>query len=396
VAAETAFTWGFRDMKSILFINYEYPPIGAGAANATYNIAVAMAKKGIQSSVMTSAFFNMRGLSIEEGVSVHRIPAFRNHAGRSSLLQMLLYLLSALLHLPFILRREGPDAVIAFFGFPCGPIALLARMFWKLPYLLMLRGGDVPGFEPRLHNIHRLLRPLRRTIYRNSTAIIANSEGLKTLATEADPGFSIHVIANGVDTDFFHPLELSGNTAGAFSFLFAGRFCEQKNIGCFLKAFAICRTELPMVRLVLIGEGPEARALQMLSHQLGIDSSLRLPGWCSKKNLLSYYQSSHCFVIPSVNEGMSNALLEAMACGLPVLAGDCMGNREVIINGDNGFLFNPHDHRELAEKMVALAKKPQWAATLGACGRKICRNRFSWVTATEKISNLIIEGISNR
>lgn len=377
-------------MKSVLFINYEYPPVGAGAANANYNIAVSMAAKGFRVSVLTSAFKSQRGLSSENGVSVYRVPALRKNAGQSSLMQMLAYDISALLHLSSVLKDEKPDAAVVFFSIPCGPIGLFLRHFYKVPYHLLLRGGDVPGFEAKVNLIHRILRPLRRLIYKKSRTIIANSEGLRDLALKADPGFDIKIINNGVDTDFFFPSVEKQNDP--FVFLFAGRFCEQKNLGILLKAFSKINCKYKETRLILLGDGPSRKSLENLAESLNVSNSIRWVNWCSKEKLRSYYQTSHCFINPSINEGMSNAVLEAMACGLPVLGGDCIGNREIIFNGENGFLFNPQNSTELSERMRLFVEDRNCGRQMGEKGREICRERFSWPALTDQLISLINTG----
>ncbi len=376
-------------MTSILFINYEYPPIGAGAANANYHFAINMAKNGFRTSVLTSAYKSRRGRTVEEGVVVYRIPAFRRHAGHSSLPQMLMYQLSAVLHLPSVIKHEQPDAAVVFFSFPCGPVGLLARLIWKIPYMVMLRGGDVPGFVPSLNRFHHFLSHIRRSVYKHSSAIIANSEGLRDLALKTDPDFHITIIANGVDTDFFSPDRHPTDNHGDFVILYTGRFCEQKNIGTLITAFSNFRSVHSESRLVLLGEGPSERHLKTHAEKLGISDHLTWVAWQSKEGIRSFYRSSHCFVNPSSYEGMSNAVLEAMACGLPVLGGDCIGNRAIIVDGENGFLCAPRDTAHLSQQMILLCTNRDYAHTLGMNGRKMCCERFSWPAAANRLSTLI-------
>jgi glycosyltransferase involved in cell wall biosynthesis len=373
----------------VLFINYEYPPIGAGAANACSHFACEFADRGIRTSVLTSAFTSNRAISVEKEVRVYRVFAFRKHAGRSSLFQMLSYLLSAAIHVPSVLKIERPDAVVVFFGFPCGPLGLFIRIFWKTPYVVLLRGGDVPGFESSVSLFHMILTPLRRFIYRNSKGVVANSAGLRHLSALADPGFNYSVIPNGVDTSFFHPLQSISKPGTSFIFIFTGRFCVQKNVGVLLQAFSICYSRNRCIRLILIGEGPLEFALHGQATALAVGDAITWVSWCDKNAIVSYYQSSHCFVNPSINEGMSNSLLEAMACGLPVICGDCPGNREVVIDKLNGFLFNSSDSIKLADLMRELVDNSYSAAVMGNRGRELCRNRFSWSVSATRLLELL-------
>jgi glycosyltransferase involved in cell wall biosynthesis len=383
-------------MKSVLFINYEYPPVGAGAANANYYFAVNMVQKGIKASVLTSACKSRRGRVVEEGVAVYRVPAFRRKAESSSILQMLLFTASALVHLPAVVHRERPDALVVFFSFPCGPVGLFAYLFWRIPYVLLLRGGDVPGSDARLHLFHGLLTHPRRMIYKRSIAVAANSEGLRHLALKSDPEFQIHVVRNGVDILFFRPSEQPMSDDGHFYFLFAGRFCVQKNIGMLIKAFSACLSRHPAIRLVLLGNGPHYPELKSLAESLVVDGNIKWAGWRSKNDTRAFYQSSHCLVNPSINEGMPNTVLEAMACGLPVLGSDCIGNRELIVNGENGFLFTPFNLDELRDRMIDLADDRQLCGMLGANGRRMCCERYTWTAVTDELCSLFHRNFTDR
>jgi glycosyltransferase involved in cell wall biosynthesis len=379
-------------MQSALVINYEYPPIGGGAANAAFHLALTMAQQGRKVSVLTSAYKTHRGRSVEDGAAVYRIPAFRKQIGRSSMFQMMVYVLSAIVHLPAVVLKEKPDTAIVFFSFPCGLVGLTARMVWHIPYVVMLRGGDVPGSDARLFLFHKLLLPVRRIIYKKSRAVIANSDGLRDLALKADPGFRIHVIENGVDTVFFTPSEYSGTDDRPYCFLFVGRFCDQKNIGTLIEAFSRCRQTCAAMRLVLIGDGPARSKLKRHAVQLGIDEYVEWPGWCTKETCRDAYRAADCFVNPSFNEGMPNAVLEAMACGLPVLGSDCTGHTEIIADGKNGYRFDPANPAALADRMSALVNNRELGRALGAQGRIMCGEKFSWRVAALKLISLLETG----
>jgi glycogen synthase len=377
-------------MKSVLFINYEYPPVGAGGATACHQFATRFAARGTKTVVLTSAFRNRRGTSTEEGVTVCRIPSGRKRAAQSSLLQMFTFVVMAVFTLPRILRTQRPDLTIIFFAFPCGPLGVLLQLIWKLPYVIMLRGSDVPGSEPSLDKIHRALRPVRRIVYRNSSALIANSNGLRRIALQSDPDIAVEVVPNGVDTDFFRPHAGASQTADhQFTFLFAGRICVQKNLVMLIEAFAQCRASRRNCRLVMIGEGPELAHLRREVHARSLDAAVQWTGWCTREVLRSYYQSADCFVCPSINEGMSNAILEAMACGLAVLASDCPGNRDIVVEGKSGYLFTITDSSALSERMVQYVSEPSPCYEQGRFARTLTCERFSWNSSARMLHSLI-------
>jgi glycosyltransferase involved in cell wall biosynthesis len=376
---------GGAEMQSILFINYEYPPVGGGGGNATLNFAKKSAELGVKCIAVTSAYQSLKGKHIEDGVTLYRIPSFRRKAGQASLIQMACFVISAFIHLPSIVAREQPKTAVIFFGLPCGLTGLLLKLFFRIPYVIMLQGGDVPGFEPSITMIHTILSPFRRTIYRQSTAVIANSNGLKALAEKADPGHRISVVTNGVDTDYFRPPDTEDSKGNKYTFLFAGRFSEQKNIPLLIKAYARCSPAENNLSLVLIGEGPLHDELIQLARQHNVMDFISWNGWCQKDRLRDFYQQAHCFINPSFIEGMSNAVLEAMSCGLPVIAGDCPGNRELVTDNHNGFIVSQHDLDRLSELMTMLSNDITCSEDLGKNGRKKCEEYFSWSAVTREL-----------
>jgi glycosyltransferase involved in cell wall biosynthesis len=377
-------------MKSILLINYEYPPIGGGAATATYHFAKEFASKGFKTAVLTSAFKNFRGISEDSGVTIFRISAFRKYIEKSTVLQMICFAISAAINLNTVIRKTKPDIAITFFSIPCGPIGLLGQKLWNLPYVVMLRGGDVPGSDNQLPFYHQVLQPLRRLVYRKSMAIIANSNGLKQQAQKADPGFTIHVIPNGVDTDFYTPELLpSAVRTRPFTFLFVGRICPQKNIGVLIRAFSECLKNHPDTMMVIAGDGPQLPHFKTFASALNIKNNIHWTGWQNRDRIKSLYLEADCIVNPSFNEGMPNVVLEAMACGRAVIASDCAGNNDLIINNYNGFLFPTDDHMKLTELMTLMINDRVLNIKTGEHGRECCCAQFSWSVAATKLQSIL-------
>jgi glycosyltransferase involved in cell wall biosynthesis len=243
------------------------------------------------------------------------------------------------LSLPFVLAKHRPDAILIFFLLPSGPIGAIAKLFFGLPYVVSLRGGDVPGLVSQLNLIHKTVAPLRHFVLKHARAVVANSDGLRKLSEAADR-YPIRVIPNGVDADFFRP-DRTGfrpdRSHGPLRILFVGRFQEQKNLPFLLRQFA--RLPLGRFELHLVGDGPQKKTLRDLAKQLGIEGSIVWHGWMPRAALPQVYQSADCLVNPSLYEGMPNAVLEAMACGLPVVASKVPGNDALVLDGETGFLF---------------------------------------------------------
>ncbi|MBU0768889.1 MAG: glycosyltransferase family 4 protein [Proteobacteria bacterium] len=249
---------------NILLINYEYPPTGGGAANETFFIAQHLANKNIHRPVvLTSRYKNLYGKTIQNGVVIYRVNAIRKRKERSNLFEMISYIFSACFSLPRILSLEKIDACIVFFSIPCGPIGLLAHYIKRIPYIVFLQGGDVPGNEASIRFLQSIVTPLRRLVMRKAIAVTANSVGLKKLSETHDPTL-VHYISNGVDTSLFCPSLTVKDTTSRFLFLFVGRFQAQKNLIFLIEQIAKLRAQNQKEKftLKLVGDGPDRKSIE--------------------------------------------------------------------------------------------------------------------------------------
>jgi glycosyltransferase involved in cell wall biosynthesis len=327
----------------ILLINYEYPPVGGGASNATWEIARAMVKLGHEPVVLTASHRERQPDRENPRIKVIEVSAIRRRPDRCSLFEMATFVVSATWRIRDLLRRERIDGMIAFFSMPCGPIAWWGWRGTNIPYVVSLRGGDVPGNEPGLAWFHRLLLPLRHAVMRDAKAVVANSDGLKAASEAADP-FPVQVIPNGVDTDFWSPAP-TPPPPSPYRFLFVGRLQAQKNVGWLLEQLAELAKDpaLPRWELHVVGDGPLAMELEHQAAQAGLGQHVTWHGWLSRAQLRDLYRSSHVLINPSSYEGMPNVVLEAMSCGLPVLASDVPGNATLVKPGETGELLTLKD-----------------------------------------------------
>jgi glycosyltransferase involved in cell wall biosynthesis len=373
-----------------LLINYEYPPIGAGAATATQAIARNLVKLGHEVTVLTARYGDLPSVRVEDGVTVRRIQCLRRRADRCSVTEMTSFVLSALFSLVFVMPRIRPNATIAFFSIPCGPIALLGKMLFRIPYVVSLRGGDVPGLVPEIEGTHRFLQTVRRASLERAVAVIANSNGLRDLSVAADR-VPVDVIPNGVDTEFFSPAPPATSLSGSdrFRVLFVGRFHAQKNLMVLLSQFARLRDESARrVELHLVGDGPLLEQLQEHAAKLGLNGEIKWHGWLTRSELRHVLQSCDCFVNPSLYEGMPNAVLEAMACGKPVVASRIPGNDAVVQHEATGLLFPLEEPAVLGTSLARLVNDPARAAEMGQKARELVKREYCWNRVADAYAQL--------
>jgi glycosyltransferase involved in cell wall biosynthesis len=372
-----------------LLVNHEYPPVGAGAATAIEAIARNLSALGHDVTVLTANYDSLPGCRTEEGVSVRRIKCIRQRPDRSNLFEMMTFLVVAVLSLPSILRRNQPNGLIVFFSLPSGPIGAVAKIFFGAPYLVSLRGGDVPGLVPELNLLHKLAAPLRRYVLRHARALVSNSEGLRKLSEATDP-YPVRVIPNGVDAEFFRPGAARSKASGSNSplrILFVGRFQQQKNLGFLLRQLG----KLPSgsFELHLVGDGPEKSRLKRLAVRLRIADAITWHGWVSRATLPAIYQSADCLVNPALYEGMPNAVLEAMACGLPVVASNVSGNEELVQDGKTGFIFKLKEPGTMLLALKELMANQKLRLDFGSAARARAVAEFSWRNVSQKYLRLL-------
>lgn len=223
---------------------------------------------------------------------------------------------------------------------------------------------------------YRLLPPLVRWAYRRANAVVAVSEGVRRdLVGLIGPGISPFVIHNPVlAPDFEIEMECQPRHDWLLDpalqvVISVGRLSPEKGLNTLLHAFALLHADQPAARLVMAGEGPERAALQGLVAELGLSSVVSLPGRTSAP--LAWMRHSAVFVLASDYEGFGNVLVEAMACGTPVVSTDCpVGPREILKNGRLGRLVPVGDAAALATAITqALTQgRPPAAAREAALG----------------------------
>lgn len=363
---------------NILVLNHEYPPIGGGAGNATRHLGACLANQGEDVTVMTSAFEDSPGEEMIDGVRIVRLPALRRREAESNALGLLVYSLAALVRAHRIPR---PDAVHAFFGLPGGAIAWALKRTLGVPYVVSFRGKDVHGGRSRdFGGITGLMKTVSLPAWRGADALVANSEGLRQIAMDVDPGASVDVIPNGVDTTRFTPRSET-REGGPVEILYVGRLEPYKGIETLLKAFASASKRVEgNVRLRIVGDGSLRAELEAAAGSLSVADAVTFSGWVSSNDIPDVYRNADIYVLPSVVEGMPNGLLESMAAGLPAIASTVPGVEELLVHGTTGLTFAPGDTNALADNLCELIESHVLRQQMGGAARLEAERR-SWTDA---------------
>ena len=372
----------------ILLINYEYPPFGGGAGNATQEIGRALTKMG---HAVTALIGGKGDLHTDpDGIRVVLVGSSRKHLSQASFKEMFSFLLRGVVWALGSRGREF-DVAIVFFALPCGPIATCLNKRWHVPYIVSLRGGDVPGLVPAIEPLHRFLAPLRRWVSRNAKAVVANSPSLAELAQASD-AVSVTVIPNGVDTQYYRP---SGDNIGVkgapLRLLLVGRFHRQKLIPETIQWLAQAKSQGIEFLVTIVGDGPERDAVEATIEDADMIKFICLKGWLGKDELIKQYQQADCYLNLSSYEGMPNTVLEAMACALPVIASDIPPHRCLVEHQVTGYLVDLDRPESLIDQLTELATDRRRGRVMGEAGRQLVLAGHSWTAVANSYMALFAQ-----
>ena len=357
----------------ILFLNYEFPPLGGGTGIANEYLLKEFAKrKNLYVDVVTSSVDKYKEKRLAKNIRVFYLNIGKKNKNihHQKSWDFIKYFIQSSLWV--IKNRENYDLIHAFSGLPGGITALLSGK----PYIISLRGTEVPGYERRFSWLIRLIKPLIKLSLRKAKAVDANSQYLKNLALKTAPDLKIAVIPNGVDSRIFYPAKkLSSKPV----ILCNSRSGKRKGVEYLIRAMPEVLKKIPKVKLVLVGEGIEKESLKRLTNKLKLDKQIKFLGQVKHGKLPEIYRKASVFVLPSLSESLSNSLLEALACGLPVVATKVGGNPE-LMNKKNGILVPATDSQVPAEAIVTAFNQSWPKIKIG--------KKFSWDKTAEKYFNL--------
>ena len=363
----------------ILMLNYEFPPIGGGGGKAHLNLLKEYSKiDNLEVVVLTSkptTDFSIEQFS--ENIQIYKIGLHKKRLHYWRKVEVLEWLFKAYPRYKKILNSNQYDLVHAFFGFPSGWLCYKTRK--KTPYIISLRGSDVPGENRRLGLDYKLLSPVFKAIWRNASALIACSSGLKERALKFSPIANIEVITNGVDTEKFKPVKR--NDSNSLKLITVGRLSETKRVDILIDAVERIKNEGIDVHFTIVGDGQQRNSLEQQIVNKKLPDMIKITGFVKADDMPQYYSRSDLYVSATMQEGMSNAMLEAMASGLPIVTTQCEGVDELI--GDNGVIIEQATGSSMAEAIMGVVENDGRYEKMSVAARKKAE-QFNWSNVAER------------
>lgn len=291
-----------------------------------------------------------------------------------------------------ILRRREPDLMHIYFGHT-GVHLLPIIDAWDKPVIVSFHGVDVqerphqPDYAPRMQ---KMLAQARLILVRSDSL----AERVVALGC---PPEKIRINRTGIPLGAFPFEQRTFPADGAWQFVQACRFISKKGIPTSLKAFAIFHQKYPKSRFVLAGSGPMKNEIVKLLQTLEIEDAVEVVPFQNQTELAALYHASHAVLHPSQldddlnQEGIPNAMLEAMATGLPPLATYHGGIPEAVTHGENGLLVAERDHEALAAEMLSLAASTDQWQSLSESAAESIRNNFEQARQIARLESFYAE-----
>lgn len=370
----------------LLLINNEFPPIGGGGSTVTKYALRYLVKAGHEVTLLTSRYKDLPHQEEIDGATVIRVPAIRRFKDYAALWELVVFGFSALVYALVYSFRQRVDFVQAYFAVPAGWVAWILSMTRGIPYGVYFGGSDIPGANPsRYRSLYPIITPLLKLIWRPAVFRSVCSEGLATLGRQADPSVEFMVIPNGVETERFTPVNRPENSK--VRILFIGRLIPRKGLQRVIQVLPQVRTLVSRpFEVEVVGTGTYQNALDEQARNLGVSELIRYAGIVPYDQLEKSYQNADIFVLTSLSEGMPAVILEAMGCGLPIIASDVGGNNELVHEGENGYLISGDDADLLAKRLVALIEDADLRKRMGSKSRELSEG-YDW----EKIMGMYDE-----
>lgn len=262
---------------------------------------------------------------------------------------------------------------------------MIAR--WRCPFVVSCRGRQV-NVRPYVPGNGDYVESLRLT-FEEAAAVHCVSEAIKqeALAFGLDPA-KAWVIRPAVDPNFFCPDNENRPASDVFRVVTVGALIWRKAYEYALSAIRALVDQGISVHFEIIGDGPERQRVLYTIDDLCLTEHVQLSGKLAPAEVRDHLQRADAFLLASHSEGISNAVLEAMACGLPVVTTDCGGMREAVTDGVEGFVVPVRDPVAMAEALRKLALDPELRESMGVRARERVLREFTLEQQTEQFLSL--------
>lgn len=296
-----------------------------------------------------------------------------------------------------LVREQHLEAIHCGRVLPEGWLAWLLKLRLGIPYWIFVHGEELMyGMQSRQ------LGWMMRRVFRGSEGVIANSFNTAAILQSQWrlPAGKVQVVHPGVAADYFVPAERDAGFreqlgwSGRQVVLTVGRLQKRKGQDMLIRALPRIRERVANVLYAIVGNGEERAALEELAQTSDVSDCVQFLGETGSELLLRCYQQCDLFALPNRTfngdfEGFGMVLVEAQACGRPVLAGDSGGTRETMEIGETGVIVNCDGPDLLADAVSELLVDQPRRERMGAAARRWAVEQFDWPQLAEQVSEIV-------
>jgi len=369
-------------MPRICLVTHYFPPHKGGIEQVSYEQSKRLTKSGYQIDVLTSKFEG-RNTNPIKGIKIHHYPSL-NVAKRFGVPYPII---SFKAYKTFTQLIKKCDLVHAHgHVYMSSYMAGMVAKKYKKPFIVTQHNTfiDYQSFLNIIEQLNDFI--IGKSVLKHANKVITVSkETMKYVLKLGADKTKMSVIYNGVDTDYFRPVnkgesrEKLGLPKNRKIILSIRRLVYKNGLDTLIESVPLLTRDHPDLLFVVAGKGPSRKLIEDRIKELGIDANIKLTGFVPDRLLPVYYDAADYFILPSASgEGLPLVLLEAMACGLPVIATTVGGTPEIIKHMKNGVLVPPRNPEAMAETMAKLLSEERLGATIGEEARRIVEDRFTW------------------
>jgi len=333
----------------VLVLNYEFPPMGGGAAPVSKDISLQLSKKEQDVTVVTMGYEDLPAYEEIKGIKVYRLKCLRSRKSSCKPWEQYSYLLAVRSFMKKHMLTQHYDVCHTHFVIPTGEAAKWIKRKYRIPYIITAHGSDVEGHNQKttMKIMHRILRSGWRKIVDESYAVVSPSEYLMDLMKRNYLCDKYAYIPNGIEWDKWHQCgkpEYKQN-----KILIMGRLQKFKNVQMILCALNL--VDLGDWQGEILGDGPYRQELEELSFELGLSDRVHFRGWIDNgtEEQIRFVKEASLYISASQFENCPMSVIETAAAGCYPLLSDIPAHRQLI--AEDVFFFKLDDLERLAEKM---------------------------------------------
>lgn len=390
-------------MSKCLILVSNFPRDSYDASGWITDFVDNLNREKIKLYILAPHSFGAKGQEMREGIEISRFKYFyplkyqqlaygggiADNISKSSLakIQIPLFVIAELISAMRIVHKESIDIINSHWLLPQGIVGAVCKKIFNVKHVATVHGSDI-----NLIAKSRILKILFKFIAQNTDQIIVNSSFTKQKVLDINNELEskTQIIPMGIDLTKMNAFQTNKpkKVIGAdYVVLTVGRLIPLKGVNYLIQAMSHVVTRYPTAKLIICGEGSEKLNLIDLVSRLNLKENVLFTGHIPNDFITQYYHSADVFVLPSIRingfeEGLGVVLLEAMACGIPVIGSNTGGICSIINDGYNGFLAKEKSPEDIAEKIIILLSNESIREKFRHNGLETIKN-YSW--------NIIVE-----